>query len=512
MIGCGEVDDRGLARQRDGQPADPRGDVRVAHGDRVARHDLELHAGAVGRGDARRDPRDEGAHELAGLGDTVRIVPSISTVSGMTLLVVPPLIRAIVRTAGSNGSTERVVAAWSARTSSAAVGIGSRARWGAEAWPPRPRTVARIASAEASSAPGRRAMVSAGYSVPMWIANARATGPGAVRALLEQALLEHEPGAVVALLARLEHQQDPPGEVVPALHEQARGTQEHGDVRVVAAAVHRARVLGRELEARVLGQRQAVHVGPQQDRRARARALDDRDHRVGRLARPALEPDRAQRLDHHRLRPREPEADLGAPVEPAADLDDVGEHGAGGRQERMDRGGFAGHEGSLLATRTPPDCRTPACRRAPADGTMPRLVEPSGSARQGGRRGRSADDDGGGSLSSVAGVDEPEVSEAVTAARPVHPYVHVVVVAVIGAVVGARLADRLRRGQQAPLGERLRHREPVDVPGHLPAVLAARRPAREVPPRADEPRRVDARQPRAATSRRSTGGRCRSTS
>ena len=39
------------------------------------------------------------------------------------------------------------------------------------------------------------------------------------------------------------------------------------------------------------------------------------------------------------------------------------------------------------------------------------------------------------SLSSVSGAgDEPEVSEAVTAARPVHPYVHVVVVAVIGAV------------------------------------------------------------------------------
>jgi H+/Cl- antiporter ClcA len=44
-------------------------------------------------------------------------------------------------------------------------------------------------------------------------------------------------------------------------------------------------------------------------------------------------------------------------------------------------------------------------------------------------------DGGGASLSSVAGVDdEPEISEAVTAARPVHPYVHVIVVAVIGAV------------------------------------------------------------------------------
>jgi H+/Cl- antiporter ClcA len=45
-----------------------------------------------------------------------------------------------------------------------------------------------------------------------------------------------------------------------------------------------------------------------------------------------------------------------------------------------------------------------------------------------------AREEDGASLSSVAGVDEPEVSEAVTAARPVHPYVHVVVVAVIGAV------------------------------------------------------------------------------
>ena len=42
---------------------------------------------------------------------------------------------------------------------------------------------------------------------------------------------------------------------------------------------------------------------------------------------------------------------------------------------------------------------------------------------------------GGASLASVAGVDdERDVSEAVTAARPVHPYVHVVIVAVIGAV------------------------------------------------------------------------------
>ena len=48
--------------------------------------------------------------------------------------------------------------------------------------------------------------------------------------------------------------------------------------------------------------------------------------------------------------------------------------------------------------------------------------------------GEAQGDSGGASLSSVAGVDEPEVSEAVTVVRPVHPYVHVVIVAVIGAV------------------------------------------------------------------------------
>ena len=59
---------------------------------------------------------------------------------------------------------------------------------------------------------------------------------------------------------------------------------------------------------------------------------------------------------------------------------------------------------------------------------MPRLVEPSGPARREVHVGEAQGDSGGASLSSVAGVDEPEVSEAVTVVRPVHPYVHVVIV------------------------------------------------------------------------------------
>ena len=59
----------------------------------------------------------------------------------------------------------------------------------------------------------------------------------------------------------------------------------------------------------------------------------------------------------------------------------------------------------------------------------------------------------------------------------------------------AALVRRLRVAEQADLGQQLRHRARLDVPGHLPAVLPARRPARQVRARAEQPRRLDARQP-----------------
>ncbi len=86
---------------------------------------------------------------------TARIVPSIIAVSGITLFVVPATSRATVSTAGSNGSTERVIIVLSAVTISHATGTGSRARNGSLAWPPRPVTVTRSTSADAITAPGR---------------------------------------------------------------------------------------------------------------------------------------------------------------------------------------------------------------------------------------------------------------------------------------------------------------------------------------------------------------------
>ena len=73
-------------------------------------------------------------------------------------------------------------------------------------------------------------------------ANAPVTGDGVPSARcghVEQALLEHEPGAVVALLAGLEHEQHPPGELVAAAGQQLGRADEHRRVGVVAAGVHR---------------------------------------------------------------------------------------------------------------------------------------------------------------------------------------------------------------------------------------------------------------------------------
>ena len=91
-------------------------------------------------------------------------------------------------------------------------------------------------------------------------------------------------GAVVALLAGLEHERDPPAEVAAAVGEQLGGAGEHGDVGVVPAGVHHAVDRAGVVEAGVLRHRQGVHVAPQQDRRAGRVAVEGGDDRGGRRA------------------------------------------------------------------------------------------------------------------------------------------------------------------------------------------------------------------------------------
>jgi hypothetical protein len=83
----------------------------------------------------RRTPSTTDARRSS---ESARIVPSRNADSGITLFVVPASMCATVTTAGSKTFTDRVTIVWRARAISHAAGMGSRARCGAEACPPRP--------------------------------------------------------------------------------------------------------------------------------------------------------------------------------------------------------------------------------------------------------------------------------------------------------------------------------------------------------------------------------------
>ena len=74
--------------------------------------------------------------------------------SGITLSIVPAWKLPTVMTTGSNTSNCRVTRVCSAVTIAQAAVIGSAARCGCDACPPRPRTVTRMMSAAASIGPG----------------------------------------------------------------------------------------------------------------------------------------------------------------------------------------------------------------------------------------------------------------------------------------------------------------------------------------------------------------------
>ena len=117
----------------------------------------------------------------------------------MMLLTVPAVILPTVTTAGSNTSMRRVIIVCSDCTISHAIGIGSSARYGSLAWPPRPLTVMNSVSAAAMIDPPRRAQPP-GRQRRRDVQGERAGDRrlGSVGALrqVEQAFLEHEPGAV----------------------------------------------------------------------------------------------------------------------------------------------------------------------------------------------------------------------------------------------------------------------------------------------------------------------------
>jgi hypothetical protein len=101
-----------------------------------------------------------------------------------------------------------------------------------------------------------------------------------------ESVVEHSPRSVTGLLRRLEQRHQGPVPAVPAVGEQLGRTQQAGDVQVVAAGVHHGHLvavgIGGDDRAGVrktggLANRQGVHVGAQQHRRA-VPVVQDADH------------------------------------------------------------------------------------------------------------------------------------------------------------------------------------------------------------------------------------------
>src|SRR3546814_19119832 len=88
-------------------------------------------------------------------GESVRIVPSISALSGMMLFVVPAAIFAMVTTAGSKTEMRRVTMVWIAVTIDKATGLGSTASCGIDACPTAPLTMIERTSSKATTGPER---------------------------------------------------------------------------------------------------------------------------------------------------------------------------------------------------------------------------------------------------------------------------------------------------------------------------------------------------------------------
>ena len=126
----------------------------------------------------------------------------------------------------------------------------------------------------------------------------RRCGPVGSRRKVEQTLVEHEPGTVVALLARLEHEQHAPGDVGALGAQQLGGTDQHRGVRVVTAGMHAPIAARREVEPGVFCQRQGVHVAAQQHRRAGPAAFEQRGDPAGGLVERDVEGQSIERLEH----------------------------------------------------------------------------------------------------------------------------------------------------------------------------------------------------------------------
>ena len=154
--------------------------------------------------------------------------------------------------------------------------------------------------------------------------------------VVEEPLIDHVARAGEALLARLERESDGAGEIASCGEDSGRA-DEHGDVCVVAACVHRAVDGARVLGSCVLGHRQRVHVGAEQDRGPGSWPGQVGDDGRRRRARADVEAEAVERGEDRGLRAWQLEPELGLGVDTAAEGDRIGQHCCRGLEELLHR-------------------------------------------------------------------------------------------------------------------------------------------------------------------------------
>ena len=138
--------------------------------------------------------------------------------------------------------------------------------------------------------------------------------------LLECSFLEHEVSTPVALLARLQHEQNFSRELGLVRHEQVDGADRDRRVEVVTTGVHPAGNLGGVVETGVLLQRERVEVCAKHDGRARLLASDAHDRRSHRVRSDDLGAEFRDRGEHPLERLRRLQAEFRPAVDVAAHL------------------------------------------------------------------------------------------------------------------------------------------------------------------------------------------------
>ena len=179
--------------------------------------------------------RSAGSMPFCTSRSSVRTVPRMLTVSGITFQASPAWNWVTLTTTASVGAMLRLAMVWSVETRLAPATIGSRPRCGMAAWEPSPVTAISKVSMEAMTGPITAPMRPDRKPRPVVHPVHRRHGEA-----VQQSLLHHHPAASGGFLRRLEDEircsVEPLG-----FGQIARCAQQHGGVAVVAAGMHLAR-------------------------------------------------------------------------------------------------------------------------------------------------------------------------------------------------------------------------------------------------------------------------------